>query len=372
MYTIKHRPNKLDDFVGNQNIILPFIRWLLEWDPNNKKTKCALVSGVNGVGKSLLVELILKKHDFNIINLSIDDDRDKETINDIIKPLLKTKKTFDGQENCLVVSDIDSIGGDYGFISTLTECIKETNIPIICICDDRYNRNIKPIINYCVDFKLMKPSYDEIYRLVYKVVTTETIKISKQGVDKLFEQANGDIRFILNSLQLGLKRGDSNKNIQSSNIFDTTGQLFSQENSIDEKMRLYWLSPDIHTLMIQENYISNTLTTQDQLKRLENISYSADSLSDVDLFDTVFNFDLAPYIAINTIKTTSKCNKKGFVKFPQFLGRTSTINKNKREKCNNDNVNLLEKKPNVTKTKVETKCKVVSKSKRETKTKAKK
>ena len=78
MYTVKYRPNKLDDFVGNKNIIKPFIRWLLEWDPNNKKTKCALVSGVNGVGKNLLVELILKKHDYNIINLSIDDERNKD------------------------------------------------------------------------------------------------------------------------------------------------------------------------------------------------------------------------------------------------------------------------------------------------------
>ena len=97
MYTTKYRPNKLDDFVGNKNVIQPFIHWLLEWDANDKKTKCALVSGVNGVGKSLLVELILKKHDYNIINLSIDDDRDKETITQMIKPLLRTKKHLMGK-----------------------------------------------------------------------------------------------------------------------------------------------------------------------------------------------------------------------------------------------------------------------------------
>ena len=92
MFTTKYRPKKIDDFIGNQNSIQPFIKWLLEWDVKNKKTKCALISGVNGIGKSLLVELILQKHDFNIINLSIDDDKDKETINQTIKPLLKTKK----------------------------------------------------------------------------------------------------------------------------------------------------------------------------------------------------------------------------------------------------------------------------------------
>ena len=72
------------------------------------------------------------------------------------------------------------------------------------------------------------------------------------------------------------------------------------------------------------------------MKRLENISYSADSLSDSDILETVFDFELSSYVALNTIKATSKCNKKGFVKFPQFLGRTATINKNKREKINGD------------------------------------
>ena len=334
MFTLKYRPTKLEDFIGNNQSIQPFINWLLNWDPKNKKTKCALVSGVNGIGKSLLVELVLNKHDLNIINLSIDDERDKETINKTIKPLLKTISTIDGRENVLVVSDIDSNGGDYGFISCLTECIKESQIPIICICDDRFNQNIKPILTYCFDIKLTKPNFDEVYVLIYKVVTTEKIKISKSRVDKLYEQSNGDIRYILNALQMGIKKGDTSKNIQSSNIFDTTGKLLSMDLSIDDKLNYYWMANDIHTLMVHENYVSNTLSAKCDAKRLENVSYSADSLSDTDLIDSLFNFELSSYVALNTIKASSKCNKKGQIKFPQFLGKISTMNKNKREKLN--------------------------------------
>jgi len=88
MYTIKYRPNNLKDFIGNQNATKNLIKWLLEWDPKNKKTKCALISGLNGLGKSLLVDLVLKKHDFNMIHISIDEDRDKDYMTQIIKPLL--------------------------------------------------------------------------------------------------------------------------------------------------------------------------------------------------------------------------------------------------------------------------------------------
>jgi DNA polymerase III delta prime subunit len=183
---------------------------------------------------------------------------------------------------------------------------------------------------------MTKPNYNDVYALVYKVVTTENIKINKTTVDNLYEQSKGDIRFILNTLQLGIKKGElnSSKNIQSSNIFETTGQLLSQENGIDEKMRYYWMANDIHTLMVHENYINNTLNVKDDLKRLENISYSADSLADVDLLDSRFDFDLSTstYVAINTIKATSKCTKKSMIKFPAFLGKTSTINKNKKAK----------------------------------------
>jgi Holliday junction resolvasome RuvABC ATP-dependent DNA helicase subunit len=55
MYTSKYRPNKIEDFIGNKEVIQPFIKWLLEWDVNNKKNKCLLISGLCGIGKSLLV-----------------------------------------------------------------------------------------------------------------------------------------------------------------------------------------------------------------------------------------------------------------------------------------------------------------------------
>jgi replication factor C subunit 1 len=336
-----YRPKKIEDFIGNKNIIQPFIQWLLEWDPNNNKNKCALVSGLTGIGKTLLVELILKKHDYNIINLALNDERDKEYMNTVIKPLLKTKKTFEGQENVLVVSEIDA-GGDYGFISSLTEFIKETKIPIICICNNRYDQSIKPILNYCFDIKMSKPSYQEVYKLLYNIVMSEKIKIKESELKELYEQSNGDIRFIINTLQFGMRKAV--KNIQSSNIFDTTGKLLSIDETIDSKYQAYWLANDLHPLMIQENYVNNIMGINDEVKRLDNLTYSADALSDTDLFESyvnMANWEIQPYVAVSTINATSKCNKKMMVKFPQYLGKVSTMNKNRRDKVNYKDVTFF-------------------------------
>ena len=381
MYTTIYRPKKIEDFVGNKNLVQPFIKWLFDWDETNKSSKCALFSGVCGVGKSLFLDLLLKKHDYNIIDLSLDNERDKEYMNTVIKPLIKTKKTFDGQENVLVVNDIDC-GGDHGFISCLTECIKNCSIPIICVCDNRYDQSIKPILNYCVDFKMAKPLYEDVYRLVYNIVVKEKIRIKESEIKELYEQSNGDIRFVLNTLQFGSRKGK--KNVQSTNIFDTTTKLLSIDETIDTKYDTYWLSNDLHPLLIQENYINNTLNTrEDHLRRLENLDYSAESMSDVDMFQTyvnMANWEFEPYVALNTIKAASKCNKKGMVKFPQFLSKISTIYKNRREKFNYEDAQFFEKpkvkkiaEPKAKKT-AEPKAKKTAepKAKKETKPRAKK
>jgi len=366
MFTTTYRPKKIQDFIGNRHLIQPFIEWLLEWDANDKKKKCAIISGVCGIGKSLFVELILEKHDYNIIELALDDDRDKDYMSNIIKPLLRTKKTVKDQENVLVVSDIDC-SSDYGFIASLTECIKDTKIPIICICDNRYDQSIKPILNYCVDFKMIKPCYQDIYRVIYNIVIAEKIRIKETEIKEMFEQSNGDIRFILNNLQFGSRK--SKKNIQSSNIFDTTCNLLSMDETIYNKYETFWLSNDLHPLMIHENYINNTLSARDEVKKLDNLAYSADALSDVDLFETyvhMINWEFEPHVAFNTIRAASKCNKKYMVKFPQFLGRISTMYKNKRGKLNYEDVQFFEKEnPKVKKA-------VEPKPKKEVKSKAKK
>ena len=344
MFTSIYRPKKIEEFIGNRHIIQPFIHWLLEWNADDNKNKCALISGLTGIGKTLLVDLILTKHDYNIINLGLNDERDKEYMNNVIKPLLRIKQTFEGQENVLVVSEIDA-GGDYGFISSLTECIKETKIPIICMCNDRYDQSIKPILNYCFDIKMTKPSYQEVYRLLYNIVVTEKIRIKETELKELYEQSNGDIRFIINTLQFGMRTGK--KNIQSSNIFDTTCKLLSIEETIDSKYDAYWLANDLHPLMVQENYVNNIMGINDEVKRLNNLAYSADALSDTDLFESyvnMTNWEIEPYVALSTINAVSKCNKKMMIKFPQYLGRVSTMNKNRRDKINYDDVKFFDEK----------------------------
>jgi hypothetical protein len=145
------------------------------------------------------------------------------------------------------------------------------------------------------------------------------------------------------------------------------------DETIEKKYETFWLSNDLHPLMIQENYINNTLSARDEVNKLDNLSFSADALSDVDLFSTyvnMTNWEFEPYVALNTIRAASKCNKKTMIKFPQILGRISTMYKNKREKLNYEDVQFFEK----SKKTLDPKIKNISepKTKKETEPKTKK
>jgi len=354
MFTTVYRPKSISDFVGNKSLVQPFIEWLLEWDAQRLKTKCALISGVCGIGKSLFAELLLVQHDYHVIHLALDDDRNRDYMHTVIKPLLVSRKTYDGQMNALLVSDIDCVS-DYGFITALTECIKLSQVPIVCLCDNRYDQSIKPILSYSVDFKMQKPLYAEVYRLMYRVVTTERIRIREADVQAWYERSNGDIRFMLNSLQLRCKDNAFKKDLQSTNVFDTTGKLLSMEETLDDKWDTYWRSSELHPLMVQENYINTTFNVRDEVRKLDNLVASAEALSASDVL-----LYMEPYSACSVIQATATCNKKGAIKFPQFLARTSVINKNRREKEKADyerSYSLLaqETKARVSETKTKTK-----------------
>jgi replication factor C subunit 1 len=238
---------------------------------------------------------------------------------------------LNGQRNAIVVTDIDS-GYDSAFISALVDCIRETYIPIICICEDKYNLSIRPLLNICVDIKMFRPNYADVSNFMRNIVMTEKIRICSSQLRELYEQSNGDIRYMLNSLQMNASLNNQ-KQVQCMNIFDTTGQLLSMDETFDRKNDIYHFHEDIHPLMIHENYVNNLFGIKVDMSKLENMSNSAEALSDSDLF--LNNYE---YSAVNVIRATIKCNKKTTIKFQQYLGKISIQNKNKKNKINYDEI----------------------------------
>lgn len=62
------------------------------------------------------------------------------------------------------MDEVDGMAGneDRGGIQELITLIKNTSIPIICMCNDRNHQKIRSLVNYCFDVKFNKPKPQQI------------------------------------------------------------------------------------------------------------------------------------------------------------------------------------------------------------------
>jgi len=337
----KYKPDDLQDITGNKTCINSIQNWFENWytekdttSKTNPKNTCALLSGPNGIGKTLAVELLIKKYDLNPIMLNPHEKADKEYIAKTIIPSIQATKSFTKKQNVFVIHDIDCYD-DYGFVSSIVTCLKETKIPVIATCNNRYDQSLKPLTPYCLDVKFQKPNTSDVVKFIKQIIKKESLTITDAILNQLIEDSNCDIRNILNNLQLlGGNISKNNENIPNTkdktnpNIFEMTKQFMSQTVELDDKQRLFWTNNDLIPLMIHENYPANNIKMKNEASYLNNIAESIHSLSDIDLFEKDIhmngNWELMPYTAWCSIKSVANCHSKTMIKFTSFFEKRAS------------------------------------------------
>jgi replication factor C subunit 1 len=328
----KYKPKTTSEIVGNKQNISSIIKWCIEWnslmdtqasDSLRKITnKALLLSGKTGIGKTLAIELITKSLNYSVIYLAGDENRGKEVMEKKIRPLTLLKKGLDGRENILVFDDLDC--NDYGFISSLTNLIKDTHIPIIGICNNLYDISLKTIKNYCTCIQFQKPALDEIYRYIINITNNESLQIDDQKLLNMIKSCY-DIRHILNQIDFYRNNISSNQSLTSTEltIFEITKNMMSSNFTLEEKYDAYFFEPEIMPLMIHENYVDNNYNTRSQ------------QISDMELFDArvhkEMQWELMPYTACCGINATYQVNKSTFPTFTKYLGNISHHNSIKNQ-----------------------------------------
>lgn len=122
----------------------------------------------------------------------------------------------------VIMDEVDGMSsGDRGGMSELIKIIDKTKCPIICICNDRQNNNVRTLASHCKDLQFSKPPLVTIRSRMQKMAEKEGLKIDDKSIDTIIESSNYDIRQILNNLQM-LNKIDTkvdkdyiNKNITS-------------------------------------------------------------------------------------------------------------------------------------------------------------
>lgn len=67
-------------------------------------------------------------------------------------------------KHVLLMDEVDGMAGneDRGGLQELINLIKSTDVPIICICNDRNNPKMRTLANYIYDLRFSKPRLEQI------------------------------------------------------------------------------------------------------------------------------------------------------------------------------------------------------------------
>tara|TARA_B110001450_G_scaffold107581_2_gene101845 strand:- start:72 stop:1193 length:1122 start_codon:yes stop_codon:yes gene_type:complete len=368
----------LDDFFLCENDKKKIKDWLKTFD------KPLFISGTTGIGKSLLVDTILK--DYNIINIdhklnkNIIEYIDKSIHERDISMMFSTRKM-----KCILFDNI--FYTDRIIISYLKKLVSKKSkipkIPFIIISNDFTNKKIENISNKCVHIYLkynmtqyksiVYKKYDNIsddliFKSKYNIHTIES-NIDSYDKNSFIDSSEKDINVLTNNftndntLNELFVNYSCDYNIVALNILDDITN--KNINNIDSICKIYEsiLIYDNYEMFRNKYYISDNILSifysiclpymiikLYKLKLSENIKYNSymsksfiyTHLNDLDISKYNIYFDTIRHLLTNDSDISkyfidNNCNKKIFNNYIKLyeLIYNKTICKNKIKKFNN-------------------------------------
>ena len=383
LWTTKYHPKKVSDLIGNKTNINKLIQWLDDWNSvvlegkkkkvetkfikgqrptfDNVNARACLITGDPGIGKTSSVRLIAKLKGYKVYETNASDQRNKSSINKNAGFMFDNKTLFGGElqeKNLIIMDEVDGMSGneDRGGIAAIIDIIKKTKTPIICIANDRQSPKLKTLANYCYDLKFVHPDKRAISVRLTEICKKENIQCEMNALEYLCEICGNDIRQIINYLEIWSKTHKSlkfsdisgDKEVQGKDEvvmlknFDAAKELLNSKSHtypFRKLLDLYFIDYDLIPLLIQENYLSTFPSQNFKSKKeeLESISIASDLISESDVIDkrirSQMDWRMLADRGLLGCCTICKLNR-GFVPFPKFpeaLGKISSLNKIKRE-----------------------------------------
>ncbi|CAI9606181.1 unnamed protein product, partial [Staurois parvus] len=275
--------------------------------------------------------------------------------NTSIKGFYSGTSTSVSNKHVLIMDEVDGMAGneDRGGVQELISLIKQSKIPIICMCNDRNHPKIRSLANYCFDLRFQRPRVEQIKGAMMSVAFKEGLKIPPPAMNEIILGANHDVRQVLHNLSMWSARSKaltydeakSNAKNAKKDIkigpFDVVRKVFGSDGdnahmTFIDKLDLFFHDYSIAPLFVQENYIhvKPAASGGNLKKHLLLLSKTADSICDGDLVDRAIRskqtWSLLPTQAVYASVLPGELMRgymPQFPTFPSWLGKHSSTGK---------------------------------------------
>ena len=380
----KYKPTKLTEIIGNTDTVANLNVWVKKFHKNKGKVVLdkntppnniynnMLLSGNHGVGKEVIVKLILEINNYYYDWLQYHDEKSSNLLDDIENNISRNaNRNFyinDKKRYALVIDDIEKITLKREK-TRLIELIKNNNkngyFPIIFISNFQHNKLITEIKKHSNIFTLIKPANNEIKELIYKIIKDENINIeSKKVLDVLLHFTQNDVRKVILTLY-DIKLSFDDKNVTLENLekfiansqkkekdvslFDATRQLVDNYTGINSSLKHYNVDKVLVPLTIYENYYKSLSyeNRREDIKIINTLKNVTKSISIGDVIETNIYTDQNWYLHdIHGFYTCAKSsyyiNKYKKKEKNYDIDFSAEINRSHLKNINKKNIKILQ------------------------------
>lgn len=217
---------------------------------------------------------------FDVIEFNASDTRSKKLLQNQVSELLSNKTLhgyFNGnndkltEKQVLLMDEVDGMAGneDRGGIQELINLIKNTSVPIICMCNDRNHQKMRSLINYCFELRFARPRMEQIKGAMLSICCREKIKIPPKTIEEIILATNNDIRQTMNSISLiaaqpdvpdGNLRNDNGRKDLRLGPWEVVRKVFTADEhktmSLQDKSDLFFNDYSMGPLFVQQTYLT--------------------------------------------------------------------------------------------------------------------
>jgi replication factor C large subunit len=274
------------------------------------------------VGKTTLALVAAKEFNAEIFELNASDFRNKDKLNEILKPAIQQMSLLN-KTKLILVDEVDGISGtqDRGGIPELISLIEESNFPLIITANDAWSQKLSSLRSKTDMIQIKEIDYKIIKEVLTNIINKEKRFVELDSITRISVRANGDLRAAINDLQtISDIQNNSEINFDERNkeidIFNALKKVF-QIKPNEEILSIYDsvnMSLDEIMLWVEENIPSEY--------KGEELAMAYDKLSKADVFkgriykQQYWRFMLYQNIFLSYgISSAKKQNKIGFTKY---------------------------------------------------------
>jgi len=221
----KYRPRTLSQITGHNKAVEELKKWAMSWMQAIPENRAVVLYGRAGIGKTTAAHALAHDMGWEAIELNASDQRTADIIQKVAGSASQMS-TFGGMRRLVILDEADNIHGtaDRGGEKAILELIKKANQPIILIANELYEMSAG-LRNACRPIQFSSLLTRSMIPALKRIAEAEGITCGLGVLEKIAENASGDLRSAINDLQ-AVAQGRSR--IEPEDI--VTGERDTREN----------------------------------------------------------------------------------------------------------------------------------------------